>query len=108
MRKGRAPRAIVNISYLGTTPCRTNRFKPKGGVTSPISARTTKATPNQIGLKPRLRISGPTKGRVNTIIERESKNIPKMIYMKKIMTSMLYLPRGRFNINVAKASVSPI
>ena len=39
--KGRAPRTTVTIPCLGTTLLRTNRLRPNGGVTNPISANTT-------------------------------------------------------------------
>ncbi len=107
-KKGSAPRAITIISCWGTTPFKTNKFKPYGGVTNPISASTTYTTPNQTGSKPNAATSGITKGRVSSSMAKESKNIPRMMYITQTMANMPYFPKGRFIINAAKTSVMPI
>ena len=81
IKKGRALRTILMISCWGTTPWRTNRFRPNGGVNIPISANTTNTTPNHIELKPKFEMTGEMKGRVRTIIVKESKKHPKIKYM---------------------------
>ena len=107
IKKGNVPAAICRIEYLGRTPWIVKRFKPNGGVTKPISARITYTTPHHIGSKPRFDMAGMTKGKVNNIIDRESKNIPKIRYMMQIIKTVPYFPTGRSNINDENVSVSP-
>ena len=54
------------------------RFNPKGGVIKPISARTTKVTPHQMGSYPRFVRTGMTNGQRQSIMAMESKNIPRI------------------------------
>jgi hypothetical protein len=77
-KRGRELLAMNTTENLGRTPWIVNKFKPKGGVIKPISARTTKVTPHQMGSYPRFVKTGMTNGSVKSIMAMESKNIPKI------------------------------
>jgi hypothetical protein len=55
----------------------TNRLKPIGGVTSPISTTSTMKTPNQMGSKPAAITSGKVIGIVMRIMATLSSTQPR-------------------------------
>ena len=78
-RKGMEP---LNISSIVTSSPMvlfiTNITIPKGGVSNPISTVMVVITPNHIGSKPKLLMTGITTGRVRIIMEMESIKAPRM------------------------------
>ena len=75
--KGSAP---VAMSFSGTSPLvplSTKSTMPTGGVISPSSTMMTRKMPNQIGSKPSAVTSGKVTGRVISIIEIDSTNMPR-------------------------------
>src|SRR5882762_8326818 len=64
------------------------QLRPTGGVIIPTSAVTILMTPNQIGSKPSVLISGSTIGTVRTRIAIWSMNEPSTMYPHRIRTMM--------------------
>ena len=84
-KKGKEPRKISDTAVLGPPiPWITNRFRPTGGVTNPISINNTSITPNQTKSNPRLLRSGSIKGTVTNVNE-----IPSMKENRGVKSSFL-------------------
>lgn len=87
-KNGRTPlNTVARVTFLAT-PRTTKTLRPTGGVIIPISITMTTMTPNQIGSKPRLMMTGNTIGIVMASIERPSMNMPKTTYAKRITASV--------------------
>ena len=74
---------------------------------SPISVRTTKVTPHHMGSYPKFAKTGMTKGKVSSIMDIESKNMPKMRYRTTRKIIVPYFPKDNPNIYEDIFSVTP-